>query len=71
MLFTYGREDVLKPNKEIIWAPIFQCTWLGADLNTDTNKTCVRKKIGPLTHYIYMLILGSIANLIWGTYMTT
>lgn len=29
------------------------------------------KEIGPLAHYIYMLNIDSIANMIWGTYMTT
>ena len=43
--------------------------WLGVDLRMDTKKTR-SKEIGPCAHNM-LTILGSIVNMIEGTYMTT
>ena len=47
--------------------PVF--VWSGVDLRTDTKKSCALQEIGLDVQNLFT-ILGSIVNLIEGTYMT-
>ena len=59
--------DVHNPNIAITWKPFVSGMWLGEDPTTDTKKTCW-KEIGLCAQNM-LIFLGSIFNMIGGTYV--
>ena len=59
----------LKRTHSNVWLPLFEWCGLDVEVQNDTTKTCVSEEI-ELNAQSMLTILGSIVNMIVGTYVT-